>query len=188
VAIDKHLKTLVKFLREFISRCEDPKLIEHNQKQIKAIEGLLEDVKHAVKSSAYQSDPANKLIESFFSTDSMRETSGIGEADNTMLTQAGQVAKAVEAVIIEKKQPLAAKRRKLNEEGDFKVEMIPAAKELSSAKEVNYESADEKGTTLPEKGKIATKSTKKLIDKLASTAKKPLATPSRRTTDRKLLF
>lgn len=53
VAIDKHMKTLVKFLREFISRCEDPKLIEHNQKQIKAIEGLLEDVKHAVKSSAY---------------------------------------------------------------------------------------------------------------------------------------
>lgn len=64
---------------------------------------------------------------------------------------------------------------------------MPAGKELSSAKDANYESADEKGTTL-EKGKAPTKSTKKLIDKLASTAKKPLATPSRRTTDRKLLF
>jgi len=175
----------VKFLREFISRCEDPKLIEHNQKQIKAIEGLLEDVKHAVKASAYQSEPANKLIESFFSSDSIRETSGLGE--DTMLTQAGQVARAVEAVIIDKKQPLVGKRRKLNEEGDFKVQLIPAGKDLSSAaKEANYESADEKGTSLPEKGKVATKSTKKLIEKLASTAKKP--TPSRRTTDRKLLF
>ncbi len=29
-AVDKHMKTLVKFLREFISKCEDPKLIEHN--------------------------------------------------------------------------------------------------------------------------------------------------------------
>lgn len=28
--VDKHLKTLVKMLREFISRCEDPKLIESN--------------------------------------------------------------------------------------------------------------------------------------------------------------
>lgn len=28
--VDKHLKTLVKLLREFIARCEDPKLIESN--------------------------------------------------------------------------------------------------------------------------------------------------------------
>ena len=28
--VDKHMRTLVKMLREFIARCSDPKLIEHN--------------------------------------------------------------------------------------------------------------------------------------------------------------
>ena len=36
--VDKHLKTLVKLLKDFISKCDDPKVIEHNQKQIKSIE------------------------------------------------------------------------------------------------------------------------------------------------------
>jgi hypothetical protein len=43
--VDKHMKTLVKLLREIISKCDDPKIIEHNQKQIKSIENLLEDMK-----------------------------------------------------------------------------------------------------------------------------------------------
>lgn len=100
--VDKHMRSLVKLLREFISRCEDPKLIEHNQKQIKAIEGLLEDVKLTIKHSQYQPTNAmesgsNKLIESFFAltNDSLRDvqTSAMlgstSEADNTVITQIG---------------------------------------------------------------------------------------------------
>jgi hypothetical protein len=96
------MRTLVKLLREFISRCEDPKLIEHNQKQIKSIEGLLEDVKVTIKQSQYQSAStieagSNKLIESFFAltNDSLRDvqTSALlgsaSEADNTVITQIG---------------------------------------------------------------------------------------------------
>lgn len=28
--VDKHLRTLVKFLRDSIAKCTDPKIIEHN--------------------------------------------------------------------------------------------------------------------------------------------------------------
>lgn len=67
--IDKHLKTLVKMLRDLISKCDDPKVIEHNQKQIKSIEGLLEEVKLSLTphgGAAVMSDAANRLMESFF--------------------------------------------------------------------------------------------------------------------------
>lgn len=63
--VDKHLRTLVKFLREFIARCQDPKMIEHNQKQIKAIEGLLEDVRRAVANRDFSGE-ASRLVESLF--------------------------------------------------------------------------------------------------------------------------
>lgn len=65
--IDKHLKTLVKMLRELISKCNDPKIIEHNQKQIKSIEGLLEEVKITLSAQGgVGGDAANRLMESFF--------------------------------------------------------------------------------------------------------------------------
>ena len=67
--IDKHLKTLVKMLRELISKCDDPKIIEHTQKQIKSIESLLEEVKLSLSAhggTAVMGDAANRLIESFF--------------------------------------------------------------------------------------------------------------------------
>ena len=95
-SVDKHMKTLVKLLRGFISRCEDPKLIEHNQKQIKSIEGLLEDVKMTIKSGQYQpvEPAANRLLESFFmlSNDSLRDihtsamTTANNEADSITIT------------------------------------------------------------------------------------------------------
>jgi hypothetical protein len=76
--IDKHLKTLVKMLRDLISKCDDPKIIEHNQKQIKSIESLLEEVKLTLSAhggTAVMGDAANRLMESFFqlSNDSLRE-------------------------------------------------------------------------------------------------------------------
>ena len=67
--IDKHLKTLVKMLRDLISKCDDPKVIEHNQKQIKSIEGLLEEVKLSLTThggAPVMGDAANRLMESFF--------------------------------------------------------------------------------------------------------------------------
>ena len=63
--IDKYLRTLVKYLREQLQKCNDPKLIEHNQKQIKTIEGLLEDVKRAISTKEYSVD-ASRLLESLF--------------------------------------------------------------------------------------------------------------------------
>ncbi len=92
-----------------------------------------------------------------------------------MLTQAGQVAKAVEAVIIDKKPNL--KRRKLNDEGEFKVEIFASAK-----KDLNYESAEEKVAKV-----VSSKSQKKIVEKMASTAKKPVVTPKKRS-DKKLVF
>ena len=72
--VDKHLRTLVKFLRDFISKCQDPKVIEHNQKQIKTIESLLEDVKKAIVNKDYTGE-ASRLIESLFllSSESLKD-------------------------------------------------------------------------------------------------------------------
>lgn len=56
-------------LRELISKCDDPKVIEHNQKQIKSIESLLEEVRQSLSAhggSAVMGDAANRLMESFF--------------------------------------------------------------------------------------------------------------------------
>lgn len=74
-SIDKHMRTLVKFLKEFISKSDDPKHIEHNQKQIKSIESLLEEVKAHVISKDTTDQNASKLMESFFSVnnDSLRD-------------------------------------------------------------------------------------------------------------------
>ena len=89
--IDKHLRTLVKFIRDFISKCDNPKLIEQNQKQIKAIEGLLEEVKLTVMKRGYHpsADGANKLLESFFqvSNESLREVSTlvVTEAESSII-------------------------------------------------------------------------------------------------------
>jgi hypothetical protein len=78
-------------------------------------------------------------------------------------------------VIIDKKPNL--KRRKLNDEGDFKVEIVASAK-----KDLNYESAEEKVAKV-----VSSKSQKKIVEKMASTAKKPVVTPNKRS-DKKLVF
>lgn len=72
--MDKHLRTLVKFLRDFISKCQDPKAIEQYQKQIKNIETLMEDVKKAIANRDYSSE-ASRLIESLFllSSESLKD-------------------------------------------------------------------------------------------------------------------
>lgn len=72
--MDKHLRSLVKLLRDSIAKCSDPKVIEHNQKQIKAIEGLLEEVKVAISNREFKAD-ASRLIESLFllSSESLKD-------------------------------------------------------------------------------------------------------------------
>ena len=47
----KHLQTLIKYLSNIVAKTEDPVTIEQTQRQIKSIEKLLSDVKHAVKST-----------------------------------------------------------------------------------------------------------------------------------------
>jgi hypothetical protein len=42
------MRTLIKFLRESIQKTNDPRTIEHQQKQIKTIEALLEDLRRSV--------------------------------------------------------------------------------------------------------------------------------------------
>ena len=49
--ISKHLKTLVKYLRDIVTKSEDPVIIEQNQRQIKSIERLSSDVKKAMRQS-----------------------------------------------------------------------------------------------------------------------------------------
>lgn len=55
-------------------KCNDPKIIEHNQKQIKTIESLLGDVKKAIANREYSGD-ASRLIESLFllSSESLKD-------------------------------------------------------------------------------------------------------------------
>ena len=60
------MRTLIKFLRESIARTSDPKTIEHQQKQIKTIESLLEDLRKAVNNREYSGGEASRLIESLF--------------------------------------------------------------------------------------------------------------------------
>ena len=70
---------------------------------------------------------------------------------------------------------LLSKRRKINDEGDFIIQ-------VANQKAVEYESADEQGTIIPQKlmmsqGSTISKSQRKLIEKtaaLANTAKKSL--------------
>lgn len=68
------MRTLIKFLRDSIAKCTDPKIIEHNQKQIKAIEGLLEEVRQAIQNREFKGD-ASRLIESLFllSSESLKD-------------------------------------------------------------------------------------------------------------------
>jgi hypothetical protein len=167
--MDKHMKTHMKLLREFISRCDDPKLIEHNQKQVKSIEGLLDDVKNIIKSREYaqpSSDGANKLLESFFqlSNESLRD-----------------VHNSVIATDVENNSTVIKhKKRKLNEQGDYVVVLEEKGK--------GYDSAAEEGTIIGKKQMnigTVTKKQKKMNEKaLLTTEKKPIdfdvnATPRR---------
>ena len=42
--VDRHLKTLIKYLRNVVETCKDPLIIEHTQKQIKNIVKIHKDI------------------------------------------------------------------------------------------------------------------------------------------------
>lgn len=118
------MKTLVKFIRDFISKCNDPVLIEHNQKQIKTIEGLLDDVKRAITNRDCNSMEASRLIESLFllSSESLKDvqTSAMISSDKEALLASkglGSDTTGMTGVfdMMDNKMKPNLKRRKINE-------------------------------------------------------------------------
>lgn len=49
--VQKHMKTLLKYLHEQVSTTKDPNVIEHTNRQIRSIENLKSDVKRTMKAS-----------------------------------------------------------------------------------------------------------------------------------------
>lgn len=117
-SIDKHMKTLVKLLREIISKCDDPRVIEHNQKQIKSIEGLLEEMRVVPQGSGIMqaAAPEKQLNESIFqiSNDSLRE--GMNNETNTSIVAAEVKVQTNAAAVLGK--------RKREEEEEVVIEVI----------------------------------------------------------------
>ena len=115
--MDKHLKTLIKLLREIISRCDDPRVIEHNQKQIKSIETLMEEVKMVIQGQSGHIHGAaeaasNKLMESFFqiSNDSLRDVQiTMNNETQASIPDSGKL------------QQSTGKRRRIDDDGKFVV-------------------------------------------------------------------
>jgi hypothetical protein len=190
--IDKHLKTLVKLLRDFIAKCDDPKVIEHNQKQIKSIESLLEEVKITLSQhGGPTSDAANRLMESFFqiSNDSLRDVQNSAILNSNPNNETNiSIPPEVDAKKLATSQMLG-KRRKLNEEGEsIQIKVVPSAVTLIGDEENNnpelsakkviiqpviYESADEAGTVIQKKATVTsaqmitvTKKDKKFNEKI----------------------
>jgi hypothetical protein len=174
--IDKHMKTLVKMLRDLISKCDDPKAIEHNQKQIKSIESLLDELKLTLSSHSSMGDAANRLLESFFqiSNESLREvhinTSGVVNPNN-------ETSVSIPEADTAKKQGILGKRRKLNEDGEFiqvkvtgdEENNAPAATSAKVEIGVGYESTEETGkksATIAVGNMSMSKNKKKLNEKL----------------------
>ena len=65
---DKHLKTLIKHLKNVVDTCTDPVTIEHTQKQIKSIEKIHKDIKKTIYSKC-EFNSANLTLDSMFSPD-----------------------------------------------------------------------------------------------------------------------
>lgn len=47
--VQKHMKTLLKYLAEQVATTKDPNVIEHTNRQIRSIENLKADVKRTIK-------------------------------------------------------------------------------------------------------------------------------------------
>ena len=64
--VDKHLKTLIKYLRNVVDTSRDPLIIEHTQKQIKNIERIHKDIKKTINNKDCTSE-ASKIMDCIFS-------------------------------------------------------------------------------------------------------------------------
>ena len=65
--VDRHLKTLIKFLKNVVDQSSDPQIIEHTQRQIKGIENVHKDIKKAIYHNDYCSSEASKTMDNLFS-------------------------------------------------------------------------------------------------------------------------
>jgi len=67
-SVDKHLKTLIKYLRSLAETCKDPVVIEHTLKQVKNIEKINKDIKKTISNKESYGE-ASKVMGALF-TDS----------------------------------------------------------------------------------------------------------------------
>jgi len=65
--VDRHLKTLIKFLKNVVDQSSDPQIIEHTQRQIKGIENVHKDIKKAVYHNDYCASETSKTMDNLFS-------------------------------------------------------------------------------------------------------------------------
>jgi len=76
--VAKHLKTLIKYLRDIVAKTEDPVTIEQTQRQIKSIEKLNSDVKRAMRHSSMRIKKNKE--ESIFNLSASSCKSGMGRS------------------------------------------------------------------------------------------------------------
>lgn len=74
--VDRHLKTLIKYLRGVVESTKDPVTIEHTQKQIKNIEKIHKDIKKTINHRDNKSE-ASRVIDCLF--DKMSKASKVDE-------------------------------------------------------------------------------------------------------------
>lgn len=65
--VDKHLKTLIKYLKNVVETCRDPLIIEHTQKQIKNIHSIHAQLKNTINNKEKYGDGVRGLDEIFAS-------------------------------------------------------------------------------------------------------------------------
>lgn len=78
--VDRHLKTLIKFLKNVVEQSNDPQIIEHTQRQIKGIENVHKDIKKAIYHKDYCNSESSRVIDNIFSLND--ETAKFGNATN----------------------------------------------------------------------------------------------------------
>jgi len=78
--VDRHLKTLIKFLKNVVDKSNDPQIIEHTQRQIKGIDNVHKDIKKAIYHNDHCASESSKLMEGVFSLDG--ETAKFGSSGN----------------------------------------------------------------------------------------------------------